>query len=95
MILGILADSRDYMQAPTAMTQELFEFTRHPAFRNMMQYAFIGSKETVGRLTVEFLKQTGVDEVIVASHIYHQQDRINSYRTFSEVMKESKASAGL
>lgn len=87
MIYGVLSGKIDYMQAPTEMTPELDELYFNPAFQRMLKYAFIGSKETVSILTKEFLKRTEADEIIVASHIYNHQDRLKSYRLFSEVMQ--------
>ena len=88
MIYGVLTNNPDYMQPPEKPTVELKELSEHPAFRQMLTYAFIGSKETVKEKTEDFLRQTGVDELIVASHIYDHEDRINSFRIFSEVMQE-------
>jgi len=59
----------------------------------MLEYSFVGDRETVKSKTEEFLKKTGVDEVIVASHIYHQEDRLKSLNIFSEIMKEINLSA--
>lgn len=90
MMLGVMTNNIDYMQPPTDMTPELRELLYNPAFQRMLQYAFIGSKESVKQKAEDFLKQTGVNELMVASHIYDHKDRLNSYRIFSEVMKEIK-----
>lgn len=88
LMLGVLTNKMDYMQEPIDMTTELRELAQNPAFERMLKYAFVGSKETVKKKTEAFLKETGVNEVIVASHIYHHEDRDKSYRLFSELMKE-------
>lgn len=87
MMLGVMTGNIDYMQPPTPMTSELRELAANPAFQRMLKYAFVGNKETVSEKTSEFLKQTGVDEVMVASHIYDHKDRLRSYNIFSEIMK--------
>lgn len=87
MMLGVLTNQVDYMQAPSEMTDELRELSLNPAFQRMLKYAFVGSKETVRQKTEAFLHETGVNELMVASHIYHHEDRVNSYRIFSEIMK--------
>jgi luciferase family oxidoreductase group 1 len=87
MILGVMTNNLDYMQPPTEMTAELKEIKQHPAFAKMMSYAFVGSKNTVNNKIASFLKETGVDEVIVASHIYDHEARMKSYQIFSEVMR--------
>lgn len=87
MLYGVLTNTIDYMQPPTEMTSDLRELAQNPAFQRMLKYAFVGSKETVRQHTADFIKATGVNELIVASHIYHHEDRVHSYTIFSEVMK--------
>jgi luciferase family oxidoreductase group 1 len=88
LIYGILTNTPDYMQPPVDMTEELRELIKNPHFDRMLRYNFTGSKNTVKKKTEEFLRRTGVNELIVASHIYHHEDRCRSYRIFSEVMTE-------
>lgn len=88
MMLGVMTGNIDYMQPPVEMTQELRDLAANPAFQRMLKYAFIGSKQTVKEKTAEFLKQTGVNEIMVASHIFAHEDRLRSYRIFSEIMNE-------
>jgi hypothetical protein len=35
-----------------------------------------------------FIEQTGVDELIVATHVFDVKDRITSVELFAEVMRE-------
>jgi luciferase family oxidoreductase group 1 len=88
MMYGVMTNNMDYMQPPIKMTDELRELGANPAFQRMLKYAFIGNKDTVKEQTSEFLKKTGVNEVMVASHIYNHEDRLKSYRIFSEIMKD-------
>ena len=88
MILGVLTNQPDYMRPPTEPTRETRELMENPAFQKMLQYAFIGSKATIKHHTEKFLKDTGVDELMVASHIYDHADRLKSYRIFAELMQE-------
>ena len=88
MMLGLMTNKLDYIQPPVDMTPEIRELMDNPAFQRMLKYGFIGSKDTVQQKTAQFLKETGVDEVMVASHAFDINDRIKSYTIFSEVMKE-------
>jgi luciferase family oxidoreductase group 1 len=88
MMLGVMTGEIDYMQKPSEMTPQLKALRQNPAFERMLKYAFVGSKATVKERTMQFLKETGVNEVMVASHIYYHEDRLNSYRIFSEIMRE-------
>lgn len=88
MMLGVMTNNLDYMQPASEMTAELKEIKQHPAFARMMTYAFVGDHKTISSKTNTFIKETGVNEVIVASHIFDHQARLKSYQIFSEVMKE-------
>ncbi|MFO7720915.1 MAG: LLM class flavin-dependent oxidoreductase [Gillisia sp.] len=88
MMLGVLTGKIDYLQPPTEMTPDLQELSKNQAFERMLKYSFVGSKETVKNQTEDFLQKTGVDEVMVASHIFDHETRLNSFRIFSEIMKE-------
>ncbi len=88
MAIGVMTGQIDYIQPPMEMTPELREISQNPAFQRMFKYAFVGSKETVSQKTRQFLKDTGVDELMVASHIFDPETRRNSYRLFSEIMVE-------
>lgn len=87
MMLGVLTNNMDYLQPPIEMNAELKELMEHPAFLRMLKYAFVGSKECVKQQTQAFLDETQADELMVASNIYHHEDRVKSYRIFSEIMK--------
>lgn len=87
MMVGVITREMEYLQKPTEMTDDLRAIAAHPTLQQMMKYAFVGSGQTVQEKTKVFLEETGVDEVIVASHIYHHEDRLKSFRLFSEIMK--------
>tara|TARA_B100000929_G_C15476153_1_gene409586 strand:+ start:487 stop:1506 length:1020 start_codon:yes stop_codon:yes gene_type:complete len=88
MMVGVLTGNLDYLQKPEEMTPELTEIRNHPQLSRMLEYAFVGDCDTVKAKTEDFIRKTGVDEVIVASHIYYQEDRLKSLKIFSEIMKE-------
>lgn len=88
LMLGVLTNKPDYMQPPTDPTAETRELMENPAFQRMLKYAFIGSKATVKEQTIRFIRETGVDELMVASHIYDHRDRLNSFRIFAALMGE-------
>jgi len=56
--------------------------------QQMSKYAFIGSKETVKNKVKAFIELTGVDELIVATHVFDVKDRIKSVELFEVVMRE-------
>ena len=76
------------MQPPTESTADLKEFMEHPNVQQMMRYSFIGSKATVKKQVINFLKETQADELIAVSNTFDPKARIHSYQQFSEIMKE-------
>ena len=52
---------------------------------HMMQYSFVGSKETVGKKLAQFIKETAIDELIVVSHIFEHEKRLRSFELLSEM----------
>lgn len=88
MMLGVLTQQLDYMRAPVAMDDEIRQLRNHPALQQMLRYTFIGDKTKVHQQTAKFIEETGVDELITTSYLYHQQDRLESLSLFAELMSE-------
>jgi luciferase family oxidoreductase group 1 len=88
MFVGVLTGARDPLQPPTEMSEELKGVLQHPTLHQMLKYSFVGSKQTVKTQIQEFLKETGVDELITVSTMYDINDRLKSARLFAEIMTE-------
>ncbi|MGY0392485.1 LLM class flavin-dependent oxidoreductase [Bizionia sp. KMM 8389] len=88
MIVGIFTGNRKFVQPPSEMTADLKEVMKHPQVQQMLKYSFIGSKETVKKQVATFLNETQADELIAVTNIYDINDRIKSYKLFSEIMTE-------
>ncbi len=95
MFLGIFTGKREYMQPPTAMTQEFREIMQHPQVHQMLKYSFVGSKATVKAQVKDFLEKTKADELIAVTNIYDINHRIRSYELFAEIMDELNAEAAV
>jgi luciferase family oxidoreductase group 1 len=87
-IIGILTGDRNPLEPPFEITNEFRNIIQHPAVQQMTKYAFIGSKETVKKKVRSFIEQTGVDELIAATHVFDVKDRIKSVDLFAEMMRE-------
>ncbi|MCC9168801.1 LLM class flavin-dependent oxidoreductase [Pontibacter harenae] len=88
MFVGVLTGSRDPLQPPTELTEELKDILQHPTLHQMLRYSFVGSKQTVKTQIQEFLEETGVDELMTVSTMYDINDRLKSTRLLAEIMKE-------
>lgn len=92
MFVGMLTgQTREPLQPPTAMTEELRDMWQHPAVHQMLKYSFVGSKQTVKPQLQAFLAETQADELITASSMYALEDRLKSTRLFGEIMQELNA----
>lgn len=89
LALGIVRNVRKPLQPPIDnMNGEWTEY-EEGAVKHMMQFAFIGGKETVQKALQHFLNDTGVDEIMVASYIYDNDKKIHSYELTAELFKKS------
>jgi alkanesulfonate monooxygenase SsuD/methylene tetrahydromethanopterin reductase-like flavin-dependent oxidoreductase (luciferase family) len=67
---------------------------------SMLTYSFVGSPQVVRDQLDEFLRETGVDELIVVSAIYQHTARLRSYELLAELFasrcgeQESPVQAG-
>lgn len=62
-------------------------FEKEAALRQL-EYAFIGSKQTIKEKMEEFLDDTQVDELMFVSHIYNHEERLRSYEILSELKED-------
>jgi hypothetical protein len=54
------------------------------AVMQMLKYTFIGSGAKVGSALSEFVFNTGVNEIMINSHIFDHNARVRSYEIISE-----------
>jgi luciferase family oxidoreductase group 1 len=87
-VIGILSGNRSPLEAPFEVTNEFRNIIQQFAVQQITKYAFIGSKETVKMKVKTFIENTGVDELMVATHVFEVKDRIKSVAIFSEIMEE-------
>ncbi|PWH86543.1 LLM class flavin-dependent oxidoreductase [Brumimicrobium oceani] len=87
MMLGVLTQQLDYMRAPIDMNDEIRQLRSHPALQQMLNYTFVGDKNEIREKTKKFIEETGVDEIMTTSYLYHQEDRLESIRIFAEIFK--------
>ena len=85
--MGIITGRRELMQAPTHhLGYEKWGIIKE-RIDQMLACSLIGGKEKIKHELQELIANTDADEIIVSSHIYDQQKRVDSYRIFSEVVK--------
>ncbi|MES2647147.1 MAG: LLM class flavin-dependent oxidoreductase [Bacteroidota bacterium] len=84
LALGLIRNVRKPLQPPvSSMEGEWYEHEK-AAVNQMMLYSYIGSKQTVKTGLEQFIKDTQVDELMVASYVYDNQKKIRSYELISD-----------
>lgn len=91
MMLNIIRGTREPISAPVESMNGLWNPMEKAQIGNMMQHAFIGSRETVEKELASFIEKTRVDEVIVVSHIYDHQTRLKSYEMLANMFMPTTA----
>lgn len=87
MFLGIFRNERKPLPPPVDDMDSIWTQQEKAGVLQMMKYAFIGSKETVAGQLQEFLDQTVVDEIMIASNIFDWKARKNSLSALASLFK--------
>ena len=94
LAMGIVRGTTKPIQPPVESMDDIWTDYEKVVVHQMMQYAFIGSRETVQHGLQKFLDETGVDEIMVVSHLYDLQDKLKSYELISNLFKKSNSTYG-
>lgn len=89
LALGLIRNNRRPMQPPVSNMDSLWNEGERAAVQHMMQYSFIGSAATVQNDLQSFLTATGVEEIMVASHIYNIDAKKKSYEMIAPFFKKA------
>ncbi|HTM99314.1 MAG TPA: LLM class flavin-dependent oxidoreductase, partial [Pedobacter sp.] len=89
LFIGVITGKRQLLQPPVTNMDTIWNEMEEEAVYQMLAVSFIGGKEKVRADLQSFLNQTQVDEVMVTSHIYDHQARLQSYKLFAEVLREA------
>jgi luciferase family oxidoreductase group 1 len=79
LALGMIRNKRRPLPPPADSMDGLWNEGERAAIANMTQYAFIGSVPTVKTGLQSFLGSTGVDEIMITSHIYSLEAKMHCY----------------
>lgn len=94
LAIGIVRGTTKPIQPPVETMEGIWTDYEKAVVHQMMQYAFIGSKETVQKGLQGFLDDTGVDEIMVVSHLYDHLDKLKSYELISDLFKKNQPTYG-
>jgi len=83
--LNIIKGTRKKLQPPVDDMSLVWNESERYAVMQMLNYTFIGSGKNVQYKLLEFAAATGVDELMVTSHIFDHEARVHSYELISEL----------
>lgn len=82
--LGIIRGTRRTLMPPVENMDEHWNAVEKAHVLQQLRYTFIGGPETVHEKLEEFVKDTQVNEIMIAANIYDQEARANSYKIVAE-----------
>jgi luciferase family oxidoreductase group 1 len=90
MALGMIRNQRRPLQPPIPTMEGVWTEPEKNAVQHMLRYAFIGSTETVQRELQDFVHTTGVNEVMITSHLYDLDAKIKCYELVAPLFRTGK-----
>lgn len=84
-MLGVIRNTRAPLPPPVENMEDYWTDYEEAHINQMMQYTFVGSKETLQAQLSAFIKETRVDELIIVSHIHDHQARLRSFEILKGV----------
>lgn len=91
LALGLIRNKRQPLQPPVTSMEDVWTPPEKAAVQQMMHYSFIGGAATVKEGLQTFLDETGVDEIMVTSHIYDLEAKKKSYEMIAPFFKQAEA----
>ncbi len=86
MFLGILTNTRSPLQPPAPLPDIFKNPEVQQALHSMTAYTFTGNKETLRGKLSAFIEETGIDELMITSHIYDLSEKLKSFSIVNEVI---------
>lgn len=86
MFMGVVTGERKPMSPPVDDMNTVWNVRTKMAVEQMLKYTFVGSKETVEEELSDFVEKTEADEIMTATYIYGQKQRLKSHKIFAEIM---------
>ena len=92
LIIGIITNTRQPVGPPRELP-DVYEMPEvRQAVNNMLSCSFVGSRETLEQNLSEFIAETGINELMAASHIYDLEKKLTSFSILKEALSVSSTS---
>lgn len=84
-MLNIIRNTRQPLPPPVEDMSKIWSPMEEAHINHMMQFSFVGSKETVAAKLDKFINETAINELIVVSHIFDHNKRLRSFELLSQI----------
>ncbi|MDQ1805536.1 LLM class flavin-dependent oxidoreductase [Chryseobacterium sp. PTM-20240506] len=84
--LNIIRNDRKPFAPPVADMDDIWSPMEKSAVLQKLRYSFIGDQSEIEKKLKDFQEKFNVDELIINSHIYDHQKRLDSYGIFRKAM---------
>lgn len=89
MFRGVITGKRELLPAPVSNMDDVWSAEEEFAVNQMLALSFIGSKDKVEKKLGDFVRESGIDELMVTSPIFEHQERLKSYSLLANIIKHS------
>ena len=86
MFLNLIRNDRKPLQPPVESMDGVMSEQEHFHVNQMTACSFVGSKNKVEAELKQFIEYTKIDEVMITSPIFNQEDKLKSVRLMKEVI---------
>ncbi len=82
---NMMRNARGKMQPPIDDIETYWSGAEKAQAQHMLTYSFVGSPQTVKRELAEFIRVTGIDELMVTGSIYDHEARLKSFELLAGI----------
>lgn len=90
LVLGFIRNKIKPLAPPTHDMDSLWNTDEQAAVYQMFYYSFIGSRSTIATELQSFVDKTGIDELMVTTHMFDLNTKIRSLELTSSLFKTNK-----
>ena len=86
LFLGVVSGKMKALQPPERNMETVWDEEQELAVLSRLTYSFIGGPEKIRTSLNAFINETGIDEIMITSHIYDQAARLRSHELVAGIL---------
>ncbi len=86
LFVGVITNTRAALKPPGVLPEHYWIPDVQKLVRSMLYYTFSGSCATLRKTLSEFIAETGIDELMVTTHIYDNAARLKSFEILNDAL---------